>query len=243
MRKGRVDHHPPKSWLIRAFGISLVGLLLWVVVALTLSTANAGSLSLLVDLSSKLKASYGIDLFGVPMGSLQLSIIEDAWRDIGGTSQDGNDLGELVAQIIGPPVPTATPGDQDRSESPTQQPTPTSDPTATPTSTSSPTVTPSPTATPTTTPSATATATDDSSGGNPTDPTATPSPTASKTSEPTKTPYTTKTPSPTATKTPKPTKTPTKTPKPTETPKPTDEPTEEPTPTDEIPAGPVTPVF
>ena len=235
MRIGRVDRHPPESWLIRAFGIFLVGLLLWVVVALTLSTANAGSLSLLVDLSSKLKASYGVDLFGVPMGSLQLSIIEDAWRDSGGTSQYGNDLGELVAQIVGSPVPTATPSDQDLRESPTQQPTRTSDPTATPTSTSSPATTPSPTTT--TTP----TATDDSSGGypTPTDPAATPSPTASKT------PKRTKTPSPTATKTPKSTKTPTKTPEPTETPKPTDEPTEgpTPTPTDGIPTGPVTPVF
>jgi hypothetical protein len=217
-----VDRRNQANWLIRAFGIFIVGLAFWILVALTLSSANAGPLSLLVDLSSKLKASYGIDLFGNSMGSLQLSIIEDVWMDGGGIPGDGGGPGDLVAGIIDLPVPTATLSDQDQRNLPTTQPTQTPGPTA------SPIFTATPASTPTATTSPTPTEVTDEAGGNTVEPTKTPS------STPTKTPSPTNMPTSTVTKTPKPTKTPlppTKTPKPTHTDEPTLTPTEECTPT------------
>jgi hypothetical protein len=254
LRIGSLDRRDQENWLFRAFGIFVIGLTLWILVALTLSSANAGPLSLLGDLSSKLKASYGIDLFGNSMGSLQLSIIEDVWRDSGGSPRNGDEPSGLVALIDGSPVPTATLSGEDAGEQPSQEPTHTLDLTATPSATPSPTFT----ATPTSSPTPTATEVSDSSGGD-VDPSGTPSPTPSETPSPipSKTPRPSKTPSPTPTKTPEPSKTPkpthtssptpTKTPKPTKTPIPTwtPEPTEtpwEPTPNDGTPSGPVTPV-
>ncbi len=246
MRIGSVDRRNQANWLIRAFGIFIVGLTFWILVALTLSSANAGPLSLLVDLSSKLKASYGIDLFGNSMGSLQLSIIEDVWRDGGGIPGDGDGPGDLVAQIYDLPVPTATLCDQDQHDLPTQQPAYTPEPTVSPTFTATPTSTPTATASPT------PTEVTDEAGGSIVEPSRTPSSTPSKTPSPAisptppsrKTPKPTKTPPPTPTKTPKPTYTPTPTCTPTPfEPTATKEPhTFTPSPTDDgIPSGPSTP--
>jgi hypothetical protein len=242
LRIGSFDRREQENWLFRAFGIFIVGLTLWILVALTLSSANAGTLSLLADLSSKLKASYGIDLFGNSMGSLQLSIIEDAWRDGGGSPFGEDDPGDVVAQIVGSPVPTATLTGDERVSQPTQPPTRTVE--TSPTPTPSPTITATASPTASSSPTPTATEGSDSSGGND-GPTETPSPTPSKTPKPTNTPYPSKTP------------TPSKTPEPSETPKPTstytpsateppEEPTDVPPPTDTplpdgTPSGPTKP--
>lgn len=227
LRIGSFDRRAQENWIFRAFAIFIVGLTLWILVALTLTSADAGSLSLLADLSSKLKASYGIDLFGNSMGSLQLSIIEDAWRDGGGAGEGSADPEGLLALLGGSPVPTATPADGDprtgRTPAPTATLPPSSSPTATPT--------PSATATETSSPTPTATETDDGSGGSdePT-PTATPEPTKKN--------------NPKATDTPEPTDQPTEVPSEEPTEAPTAIPTEEPTevPSEEPPPlGPIHP--
>ena len=88
----------------------MLALILWLFVMLTLLSADAG---LLVDLSSRLKASYGFDFPGGGMGSLKLSIIGEALRDSG----DGSAIA-----LLKNPVPTATKsgGGANNSSKPTQ---------------------------------------------------------------------------------------------------------------------------
>jgi hypothetical protein len=92
-----------RRWLLKAFSLFLLTLVIWVVALITLSTADAGTLGLLVNLNSQLKASYGIDLLGDGMGPLKLSTIVESLRD-------SNDLaaGSNLELLTNQPVPTVT---------------------------------------------------------------------------------------------------------------------------------------
>lgn len=220
MGTGRLGRRAYRGRLFRTFAVFMLALILWLFVMLTLISADAG---LLVDLSSRLKASYGFDFPGGGMGSLKLSIIGEALRDSG----DGSAIA-----LLKNPVPTATKsgGGANNSSKPTQDlersntNTPGS-PTATGSSSSS--LTPSPTATTNeTAPGTTPSPTPDSTTDGEIHVTSSPTPSQVTNWELTWTPSTTQSLiTPTATQTPKPptataTKTPTKTSTPTKTPAP-----------------------
>jgi hypothetical protein len=135
----RTSNSGQREWLLKAFSLFLLTLVIWVVALITLSTADAGTLGLLVNLNSQLKASYGIDLLSDGMGPLKLSTIVDSLRDTDGTAGE-TPLDTLLNQ----PVPTATNGASGSNlPGPTSTNSQSSSPSSTPASTSTPTDPPS----------------------------------------------------------------------------------------------------
>lgn len=136
-----------QRWLPRALGVFLVLLVVWIAAALLLNSAAAGTISLPLNLQTRLVADYGDDAGG-PLGAFRLSIVGEAMRDQGMPEQEVKDHSADVEQAMDDPVPTATArnfeGDDPFTATPTH--------TFTPTTTFTPTVTNTPTPIPTSTP-------------------------------------------------------------------------------------------
>lgn len=208
-------------WLLVALLILLLLLLLWILAALQLEPAAAGS-RIDISLRSRLAADYSPGE-AAPMGSLQLSIVGEIFEDLGLAPSEASAASDTVKIGLLAPVPTATARNyqgeppatatiaptKEPTEAPTEEPSSTASPQLFNTATDEPTEEPEkeaktkPTDTPTTGPSHTPVTPSDTP--EPTTPTATPIP-------PTATPVT-----PTATPTPI---TPTATATPTDTPEP-----------------------
>lgn len=144
---------PPRlAGILAVFAVLLV---LWVVVALQLTGAAASPLGLPLSFNSNLRADYGEDGKGSPMGSLRLAIVSDLMRDLGFSDPEAGAHEDQMAEAMKTPVPTATSlnfaGDDPFTPTPTH--------TFTPTNTSTPTETPTPTATRTRVPTRTPTKT------------------------------------------------------------------------------------
>lgn len=135
--------------LLGAVAVFVVLFLIWLVTALNLDVAAAGPLGLPFNLRSRLLADYSTDETGVRIGSLRLSIVDEALRDLGLSSRDAQDQRQGYEMVFGFPVPTATAlnfeGDLPYTATPTRTAPPTL--TSVPTATSTSTYTPRPTAT------------------------------------------------------------------------------------------------
>lgn len=144
---------PPRlAGILAVFAVLLV---LWVVVALQLTGAAASPLGLPFSFASNLRADYGEDGKGSPMGSLRLAIVGDLMRDLGFSDPEADAHEDEMIAAMKTPVPTATKlnfaGDDPFTPTPTH--------TFTPTNTATPTETPTPTATRTRVPTKTPTKT------------------------------------------------------------------------------------
>jgi hypothetical protein len=137
-----------QRWLLRALGIFLVLLVVWIAAALLLNSAAAGTISLPMNLQTHLLADYGGDSSIGPLGAFRLSIVGEAMRDQGMPENEIMEHSLDVKESMDDPVPTATArnfeGDDPFTATPTM--------TFTPTTTFTPTVTNTPTPIPTNTP-------------------------------------------------------------------------------------------
>jgi hypothetical protein len=152
-----------RRWLIGAVALFLLLLGGWIVLALQLTTALAGPLPFGPRLMSNLRADYGADERGRPVGVISLSILEPAMEALGLTDDEAQAAHDSMELAMSQPVPTATAMDFEGAAPYTATPTktftplPTEAPTATPTNTRRPpTRTPEPSKTPKPTKKATA---------------------------------------------------------------------------------------
>ena len=145
-----------RRWLIAAVGLFLLLLVGWVLLALQLNIALAGPLPFAPRLMSNLRADYGPDAGGAPIGLISLSIMNEALQSLGNalglTSEEEAALQRSMELAMSQPVPTATAlnfeGDAPFTATPTNTPLPTDTPTPLPTNTRPPpTRTPLPTRT------------------------------------------------------------------------------------------------
>lgn len=127
------------------------GIVVFVVAVIQLQNAYADSLPFDLPFVSRLSADYSGDPGGDRLNALTLSIMGEALRDGGATSEDAQTQSEQIQETLDGSVPTATArnyaGDPPFTATATL--TPTSTPTPTPTYTPTPTNTPRPTNTPT----------------------------------------------------------------------------------------------
>jgi hypothetical protein len=151
---------------VAVFLLLLVG---WVVLAIQLNSASAGSLPYSRLLWSNLRADYGRDQLPRALTSIRLTILDDAMRALGLTEAEVEAQHDRMELAMDQPVPTATAMDFDGAApytaTPTRTYTPTDTATSTPTNTATATRRP-----PTRTPTRTKTP-------NPTQPPSTPAPT------------------------------------------------------------------
>ena len=145
MRKSR--------WFVKAIGIFLSLLAIWIASALLLSVAFAQGNPFPMGLSSNLAANYGQEESDVSFGPIKLSILQEALVDLGLSSDEANEKANVTIAGLDDPVPTATALDFDGNAPLTATPTDTPVPTETPI----PTVTPTNTARPTKIPTKTKT--------------------------------------------------------------------------------------
>jgi hypothetical protein len=182
-----LDQHRGKLWILKAFGVFLLGLVFWFVLAIWTGTSFALDLQIAQDIRSKLLADYGEGPVTSDMKYLNLAILGDIFSDQGLPDES---IG-LVEDLLDNPVPTATiAGDQGETAQP-------------------------PASTATQTPDIALTAIAEETENNINIFTITETPTPSPTNTLTETPTSTLT--PTSTKINFPTKTPSPTPKPTNT--------------------------
>lgn len=142
-------------WWVGAFALFLALLGLWVMAVLALQPAQAGPLSLRLDLRSRLRADYSPDPLGQRIASLRLTIVDDVLRDLGLSPQAAEAEREALEAAMSQPVPTATARDfagsapftATASPTVTATDTPVATPTSIPTRTPRPTRTPKPTET------------------------------------------------------------------------------------------------
>jgi hypothetical protein len=180
-----LDQRSGKLWIIKAFGIFLLGLMFWFILAVWTGTSFALDLTFAQDLRSNLLANYGDGPSNTALKYLSLTILGDVFSDQG----DPDDSIGLLENLFLAPVPTATiAGAPEMAvQPPTNTPTPGPDftETAMAAETESSLVISSLTETPTASSTSTATGT----------PTSTITPTSTKTNVPTKTPTPTTKPS------------------------------------------------
>lgn len=93
-------------WLLVALLILLLLLLLWILAALQLEPAAAGS-RIDISLRSRLAADYSPGE-AAPMGSLQLSIVGEIFEDLGLAPSEASAASDTVKIGLLAPVPTAT---------------------------------------------------------------------------------------------------------------------------------------
>ena len=174
-----------RRWLLGAFAVFIVLLVVWICAAFILNSGVAESLPFSLSFGSRLGADYGPDELSSPLGRFHLSIISDVFRDRGLSPSEADYQSEKFKLSLNSPVSTATA--RNFEGEPPYTPTPTS--TLTPTETLTPTLTPS--VTPTRTRKPTRTPTEKPPPPPP------PPPEPTKTSTVTNTPTITYTPTPT----------------------------------------------
>ncbi len=139
-----------RRWLLGAFGVFLILLVVWIVMANLLSGAYAGGFPFSLRLGSQLRSDYSAEE-GDRLGAFRLSIVGDAMQDEGMSPEEAEDQSKAVKNVLESPIPTATArdfeGEKPFTATPTFTPIPTDTPT--PTMTYTPTRTPRPTKTPT----------------------------------------------------------------------------------------------
>jgi hypothetical protein len=142
-----------KRWYLRALSIFLILMVLWIAAAFVLNSAAAGTISLPLNLQTRLQADYGDDPGMGPLGVFRLAIVGEAMRDQGIPTEEVEAQSSHFKESMDDPVPTATArnfeGDDPFTATPTH--------TNTPTKTFTPTVTNTPTPRPTNTPESTET--------------------------------------------------------------------------------------
>ncbi|MEE8568212.1 MAG: hypothetical protein V3S81_06350 [Anaerolineales bacterium] len=142
-----------RRWLLGAFAVFIVLLVIWISAAFILNSGVAESLPFSLGFSSRLGADYGPDKLSSPLGRFYLSIISDVLRDHGLSPSEAENQSEKFKLSLNSPVSTAT-ARNFQGEHPY---TPTPTPTLTPTDTPTPTLTPTPTRTRTSRPTRTST--------------------------------------------------------------------------------------
>ena len=142
-----------RRWLLGAFAVFIVLLVVWICAAFILNSGVAESLPFSLSLSSRLGADYGPDKLTGPLGRFHLSIISDILRDRGLSPSEAEDQSDKFKLSLNSPVSTATA--RDFEGEPPYTPTPTT--TLTPTDTLTPTPTSTPTRTRTSIPTRTST--------------------------------------------------------------------------------------
>jgi hypothetical protein len=144
-----------RRWIIRAFSVFCLLLVVWVVAAMVLNAAAEGSLPVSMHVYSDLYADYSPDVVVRPLGVFNLSIISETLKDRGYSEEEAQERVKAIEVAMNEPVPTATAlnyeGDAPYTATPTKTytPTPTSTPTLTPTNTPTKIPTKTPTKTPT----------------------------------------------------------------------------------------------
>ena len=142
-----------RRWLLGAFAVFIVLIVVWISAAFILSSGVAESLPFSLGFSSRLGADYGPEKLSSPLGRFYLSIISDVLVDRGLSPSEAENQSEKFKLSLNTPVSTATA--RNFQGEPPYTPTPT--PTLTPTDTPTPTLTPTPTRTMTSIPTRTST--------------------------------------------------------------------------------------
>jgi hypothetical protein len=130
-----------RRWIVVAFLVFLLCLILWIAAALILNVAFAESLPFSLNLRSRLAANYAPDEFVGSLGVFRLSIIDEVLLDRGLSLEEAEEQSEKIKIAMGSPVPTATArgfgGEEPFTATPTEPPTATISvsPTETPTPT------------------------------------------------------------------------------------------------------------
>jgi hypothetical protein len=99
-----LDLQSGKWWILKAFGVFLLGLVFWLVLAIWTGTSFALDLQIAQDIRSKLLANYGEGPLTSDMKYLNLAILGDIFSDQGVPDES---IG-LVEDLLDNPVPTAT---------------------------------------------------------------------------------------------------------------------------------------
>ena len=116
-----MDRLSSRFWYLKAFGIFLIALSIWIGMAIFTGVTFGAELSFVHDLRSHLLANYGEES-GMSMRYLSLTILGDIFSD-----QDiSSDAIETINSLLEDPVPTATlsGGFASGGFSPTSSPTP-----------------------------------------------------------------------------------------------------------------------
>jgi hypothetical protein len=130
-----------RRWIVVAFLVFLLCLILWIAAALILNVAFAESLPFSLNLRSRLAANYAPDEFVGSLGVFRLSIIDEVLLDQGLSPEEVEEQSEKIKIAMSSPVPTATArgfgGEEPFTATPTEPPTATItiSPTETPTTT------------------------------------------------------------------------------------------------------------
>ncbi len=144
MERGPWSSSSGRRWLIAAVALFLLLLTGWVLLALQLSSAQAGLLPFGPGLASRLTSDYGADQRGRPIAVISLSILEEAMQALGLSDDEAQAAHDSMELAMSQPVPTATAlnfkGAAPFTATPTKThtPLPTSTPTATSTNTPPP---------------------------------------------------------------------------------------------------------
>ncbi len=143
-----------RRWIVRAFSVFCVLLVIWVTAAMVLNAAAEGTLPISMHVYSDLYADYSPDVVVRPLGVFNLAIISETLKDRGYSEEEVEERAKAIEVAMNEPVPTATALNYEGDAPPTATPTKTHTPTATHTPTLTPTNTPTkiPTKTPTKTP-------------------------------------------------------------------------------------------
>ena len=126
-----------QRWIVRAFSVFCVLLVVWVAAAMVLNAAAEGSLPISMHVYSDLYADYSPDVVVRPLGVFNLSIIRETLKDRGYSEEEAQEKAKAIEVAMNEPVPTATAlnyqGDAPYTATPTKTRTPTATPTTTPT--------------------------------------------------------------------------------------------------------------
>jgi hypothetical protein len=91
-------------WILKAFGIFLLSLVAWMIMAIWTGSTFGVDISFASDLNSRLKANYSADEFDSNLQFLSFSILGEVMSDSGLKG----DSGEFLEKFFQNPVPTAT---------------------------------------------------------------------------------------------------------------------------------------
>ena len=104
----RQETRSSRRWIVVAFLVFLLCLVLWIAAAFILNIAFAESLPFSLNLRSRLAANYAPDEFVGSLGIFRLSIIDEVLLDRGLSPEEVEEQSEKIKIAMGSPVPTAT---------------------------------------------------------------------------------------------------------------------------------------
>jgi hypothetical protein len=104
----RQETRSSRRWIVVAFLVFLLCLILWIAAAFILNVAFAESLPFSLNLRSRLAANYAPDEFVGSLGVFRLSIFDEVLLDQGLSQEEAEEQSEKIKIAMNSPVPTAT---------------------------------------------------------------------------------------------------------------------------------------